>query len=267
MNSNGPITLTRDVECTAIPAGTKVMVQKAEQAFIMQSLGGSYTVTVNGNLFRIEAKDADALGIQVAAESTAKTATSRSAESVTMHSNEPITLTRDVEGHIVPAGTKVTLDKGEQAVITQSLGGNYTVVVNGNMFRLEAKDADALGLEVAAKSTADTGTPGTVEELEQEAWNKMRTCYDPEIPVNIVDLGLIYDCHFEPLGAPDRYKAHVKMTLTAPGCGMGGVISEEVKNKLLSIEGIDDANVEVGFEPQWNQGMMSEAARLQLGLM
>ncbi|MFT5107907.1 MAG: putative FeS assembly SUF system protein SufT [Pseudoalteromonas tetraodonis] len=185
-----------------------------------------------------------------------------------MNSNEPITLTRDVEGHIVPDGTKVTLEKGELAVVTQSLGGNYTIVVNGNMFRLETKDADALGLEVAAKSAANnTGTPGTIEEITEETWNQMRTCYDPEIPTNIVDLGLVYDCHFEPLGAPDRYKAQVKMTLTAPGCGMGDVISQEVQNKLLAIEGIDEANVEVVFEPLWNQDMMSEAAQLQLGLM
>ena len=184
-----------------------------------------------------------------------------------MNSNEPITLTRDVEGTMVPAGTKVTLQQGESAIITQSLGGNYTVVVNGNMFRLEAKDADALGLEVAAKPTANTGTPSTVEEIEKEAWNQMRTCYDPEIPVNIVDLGLVYDCHFEPLGAPDRYKAEVKITLTAPGCGMGPALAQDVQTKLLSIDGIDEANVAVVFEPQWNQGMMSEAAKLQLGLM
>ena len=184
-----------------------------------------------------------------------------------MNSNEPITLTRDVEGHVVPAGTKVTLQKGEQAYITQSLGGTYTVIVNGNMFRLEAKDADALGLEVAAKPTANTGTPSTVEEIEKEAWNQMRTCYDPEIPVNIVDLGLVYDCHFEPLGAPDRYKAEVKITLTAPGCGMGPALAQDVQTKLLSIEGIDEANVAVVFDPPWNQVMMSEAAQLQLGLM
>ena len=183
-----------------------------------------------------------------------------------MNSNEPITLTRDVEGHVVPAGTKVTLQKGEQAFITQSLGGTYTVIVNGNMFRLEAKDADALGLEVAAKAVS-TGAPSTAEEIDKEAWNQMRTCYDPEIPVNIVDLGLVYDCHFEPLGAPDRYKAEVKITLTAPGCGMGPVLAQDVQTKLLSIDGIDEANVEVVFDPQWNQAMMSEAAKLQLGLM
>ena len=184
-----------------------------------------------------------------------------------MNSNEAITLTRDVEGTMVPAGTKVMLQQGGQAIITQSLGGNYTVVVNGNMFRLEAKDADALGLEVAAKPIATTGTPGTAEEIEQEAWIQMRTCFDPEIPVNIVDLGLVYDCHFDPLGTPDRYKAEVKMTLTAPGCGMGAAISKDVETKLLTIDGIDEANVAVIFEPQWNQGMMSEAAKLQLGLM
>lgn len=184
-----------------------------------------------------------------------------------MNSNGPITLTRDVEGTMVPAGTKVTLQQGESAFITQSLGGSYTVVVNGNMFRLEAKDADALGLAVAAKPIATTGTPGTAEEIEKEAWIQMRACFDPEIPVNIVDLGLVYDCHFEPLSAPDRYKVDVKMTLTAPGCGMGAAISKDVETKLLAIDGIDEANVAVIFEPQWNQGMMSEAAKLQLGLM
>src|ERR1035438_5085545 len=183
-----------------------------------------------------------------------------------MNSNEPITLTRGVEGAVIPAGTKVMLQKGEQAFITQSLGGTYTVVVNGNMFRLEAKDADALGLEAAAEAVS-TGTPSTAEEIDKEAWNQMRTCYDPEIPVNIVDLGLVYDCHCEPLGAPDRYKVGVKITLTAPGCGMGPALSQDVQNKLLSIEGIDEANVEMVFEPQWNQAMMSEAAKLQLGLM
>ena len=183
-----------------------------------------------------------------------------------MNSNEPITLTRDVEGTVIPAGTKVTLQKGEQAFITQSLGGTYTVIVKGNMFRIEAKDADALGLEVAAKAVS-TRTPSTAEEIEKEAWNQMRTCYDPEIPVNIVDLGLVYDCHVEPLGAPDRYKMGVKITLTAPGCGMGPALRQDVQNKLLSIETVDEATVQVVWDPQWNQGMMSEAAKLQLGLM
>src|SRR3989454_3642261 len=110
-----------------------------------------------------------------------------------MQTNGPVTLARDVEAAVVPVGTKVTLQKGEAAYLTQSLGGSYTVVVNGNMFRIEGKDADAIGMEVAARPAA-TGAPVSQELLEKEVWNQLRSCYDPEIPVNIVDLGLIYDC-------------------------------------------------------------------------
>jgi probable FeS assembly SUF system protein SufT len=185
-----------------------------------------------------------------------------------MNSNEPITLARDVEGTVVPAGTKVTLQKGETAYITQSLGGSYTVIVNGNMFRISGKDTDALGIEVAAQPAATgASTPKTPEELEQEAWSQMKTCYDPEIPVNIVDLGLVYDCSLSPLPGGGGHRADIKITLTAPGCGMGPSLAQDVHNKLLSIEGIDEANVEVVFEPQWNQAMMSEAAKLQLGMI
>src|SRR3989475_8775547 len=126
-----------------------------------------------------------------------------------MHNNETVSLTRDVEASVVPVGTKVTLQKGEQAYITQSLGGTYTVVVNGNMFRIDGKDADALGLEAAAKPTNVTGQPRTKEELEKEVWNQLKTCYDPEIPVNVVDLGLIYDCQIAPIGDGKTYKAAI----------------------------------------------------------
>jgi probable FeS assembly SUF system protein SufT len=182
-------------------------------------------------------------------------------------SSELKILTRDVEASVVPVGTKVTLQKGEQAHITQSLGGTYTVIVNGNMFRIESKDGDALGMEVqAAPVTATSSGPLTQEELEKKVWESLKTCYDPEIPVNIVDLGLIYDCHLTPIGA-DNYKADVKMTLTAPGCGMGPVLAQDVQNKLISLEPIDEANVELVWDPPWNQGMMTEAAKLQLGLL
>src|SRR6266540_6229604 len=110
-----------------------------------------------------------------------------------MNENESVTLTRDVEASVVPVGTKVTLQKGEQAYITQSLGGAYTVVVNGNMFRIDGKDADALGLQAAAKPAGTSGQARAKDELEREVWNQLKTCYDPEIPVNVVDLGLIYD--------------------------------------------------------------------------
>ncbi len=183
-------------------------------------------------------------------------------------SSELKILARDVEASVVPVGTKVTLQKGEQAHITQSLGGSYTVIVNGNMFRIAEKDADALGLEVstASAATAAPAGPLTQEELEKKVWESLKTCYDPEIPVNIVDLGLIYDCHLTPIGA-DNYKADVKMTLTAPGCGMGPVLAQDVQNKLISLEPIDEANVELVWDPPWNQGMMTEAAKLQLGLL
>jgi probable FeS assembly SUF system protein SufT len=176
-------------------------------------------------------------------------------------------LTRDVEAAVVPVGTKVTLQKGEQAHITQSLGGSYTVIVNGNMFRIADKDADALGLEVQAQPAAvPAGGPVTQELLENQVWEALKTCYDPEIPVNIVDLGLIYDCHLTPAGE-NNFKADVKMTLTAPGCGMGPTLAQDVQNKLLNLEPIDEANVELVWDPPWNQGMMTEAAKLQLGLM
>jgi probable FeS assembly SUF system protein SufT len=183
-----------------------------------------------------------------------------------MNSNEAKILTRDVEAAVVPIGTKVTLQKGESAHITQSLGGTYTVIVNGNMFRIESKDADALGIEVSARPAAAPTGPLTQEQLEKQMWDALKTCYDPEIPVNVVDLGLIYDCHLTPIGE-NNYKADVKMTLTAPGCGMGPVLAQDVQNKLISLEPIEEANVELVWDPPWNQGMMTEAAKLQLGLL
>jgi probable FeS assembly SUF system protein SufT len=182
-----------------------------------------------------------------------------------MNSSEPVILKRDVEAAIVPAGTKVTLRQGEPAFITQSLGGTYTVVVNGNMFRIENKDADALGFEAAA-APAKAEAPATPEQLEKEIWNQLRTCYDPEIPVNIVDLGLVYDCHLTPLGS-GSYRVDVKMTLTAPGCGMGPSIAQDVQNRLLSLDSVDDVAVELVWDPPWNQAMITEAAKLQLGLL
>jgi probable FeS assembly SUF system protein SufT len=181
-----------------------------------------------------------------------------------MNSSDPVPIARDVEAALIPAGTKVTLLKGESAYITQSLGGSYTVVVNGNMFRIEGKDADALGLQAEVKP-ASTGAPVTQEQIEKEIWNQLRCCYDPEIPVNIVDLGLIYDCHVVPVESLG-FRVEVKMTLTAPGCGMGPMLAQDVQNRVLSLEGVQDVSVELVWDPPWNQAMMTEAAKLQLGL-
>ena len=183
-----------------------------------------------------------------------------------MNSNEPITLTRDVEATIVPAGTRVKLMKGEMAQITQSLGGTYTVVLNGNMFRIDGKDADALGKEVQAGPAVSGSGPVSQEEVEKLVWDQLKTCYDPEIPVNIVDLGLVYDCVVEKL-AENSFKVSVKMTLTAPGCGMGPVLHQDAQNKILCLDPVDDVSVELVWDPPWNQSMLTEAAKLQLGLM
>jgi probable FeS assembly SUF system protein SufT len=183
-----------------------------------------------------------------------------------VEASEPIVLKRDVEAAIVPSGMRVTLLKGEEARITQSLGGTYTVIVNGNMFRIEGRDADALGLEVVREAKPAGGEPVTAEVLRERVWDELKNVYDPEIPVNVVDLGLIYDCELAPLAEGAGYRADVRMTLTAPGCGMGPVLQQDVSQRLLSMGGIEEANVELVWDPPWNQGMMSEAARLQLGL-
>lgn len=179
---------------------------------------------------------------------------------------EMVALERDVEASIVPSGTRVTLEKGESVTITQSLGGTFTVVVNGNMFRIDGQDADALGKESGSSPAEQMGRAETEEDLEKQVWDQMKTCYDPEIPVNIVDLGLIYDCHVENLES-DSHKVNVKMTLTAPGCGMGPAIQADVENKILCVETVDEVDVELVWEPIWGREMMSEAARLELGMM
>jgi probable FeS assembly SUF system protein SufT len=178
-----------------------------------------------------------------------------------MYSSETTTLTRDCEATLVPSGSKVTLQKGNQVMITQALGDTYTVIINGNMARIEGKDADAIGKE-SAQQQHDPNAPFD----EKKVWDQMKTCYDPEIPVNIVDLGLIYDCKFIP--QPDgKRNIEVKMTLTAPGCGMGDSIKNDVDRKIRTVPGVNDVKVELVWEPNWNQSMLSEAAKLQLGLL
>jgi probable FeS assembly SUF system protein SufT len=184
-----------------------------------------------------------------------------------MRKNEPITLTRDCEAIQIPSGTKMTLPAGTMVMITQSLGDTYTVTTDhGAMVRISGNDADAIGLERAAPAAASPAEPQSAAELEQAVWDQLRTCYDPEIPVNIVDLGLVYECSVKRLD-DGGYVALVKLTLTAPGCGMGGVLAADAQAKIGALPGIGEANVEVVFEPPWNPSMMSEAARLELGMM
>ena len=179
-----------------------------------------------------------------------------------MNANEDnrIRLIRDVEANMVPSGDKVTLVAGNLVHNTQSLGGNYTIVINGNMAQISAKNADALGIEVEMPDSDSISS----EFSEQLIWDQLKTCYDPEIPVNIVELGLIYDLNIK--DGEKGKKIDIKMTLTAPGCGMGPVISDEVDRKVNALEDVENVNVELVWEPQWNQGMMSEAAQLELGM-
>jgi probable FeS assembly SUF system protein SufT len=178
--------------------------------------------------------------------------------------HENVRLTRDVIGILIPQGTKVELPEGADAEITQALGGSFTVLVQGHLFRIDGQDADALGKEKVAGPAvaADAGDA----EIEKAVWAQMRTCYDPEIPIDIVELGLIYECKLEPLADGHR-KALVKMTLTAPGCGMGDILVGDVKSKILQVPSVTEADVELVFEPPWTRDMMSEAAQLQVGFM
>jgi probable FeS assembly SUF system protein SufT len=178
--------------------------------------------------------------------------------------NEVITveLTRDVEAVQIPAGNSVPLTAGTSVSITQTLGGSFTVQCSGALFRIPGSDADALGQQVPVE--AEVKSEGG-ELAEEQIWDALKTCYDPEIPVNIVDLGLVYDMHQESL--PDGgIKIFVKMTLTAPGCGMGPVIAGDAQGKLLGLEGVTDASVEVVWDPPWHQSMISGEGRKILGI-
>ena len=177
-------------------------------------------------------------------------------------SMESITLERDCDAVLIPAGSPIVLQKGTDVVITQSLGGSYTVQVHGNLARVDGCDADALGKE-SVVSPVDTSEEMS---LEDRVWAQLRTCYDPEIPVNIVALGLVYHCRVVPL-TDGGNNIFVTMTLTAPGCGMGPVLVVDIKHKLLGLPHVNDVDVELVFDPPWNQTMMSEAARLQLGML
>lgn len=179
-----------------------------------------------------------------------------------MDAREQVEVQRDCVAIQIPDGTRVPLSTGTPVVITQALGGTYTVMTPwGQMLRIESKDADALG-----KDAGETEAEPEGGSLEDRIWTQMRKCFDPEIPVNIVDLGLVYDTQILP--HPDGgHLVQVKMTLTAPGCGMGDILAQDVQRAIESVTGVTEADVEVVFDPQWSMDMMTEAARLQLGML
>jgi probable FeS assembly SUF system protein SufT len=180
------------------------------------------------------------------------------------YENEPIVVQREVKAIAIPAGAEVTLKLASVGYITQALGGSFTVYIDGNLFRIAGHDADAIG-KTATK--APEVPPGASEEdIKNIVWQQLRTCYDPEIPVNIVDLGLVYECDVRKNEDSTR-TVDIKMTLTAPGCGMGEVLVQDVREKVQIVPTVAQANVELVFDPPWNQTMMSDEARLQTGMM
>ena len=180
-----------------------------------------------------------------------------------MRTDKQTIVARDIEAREIPSGIPITLKAGDPVAITQSLGGSYTVITtSGFMARIDGKDADAIG-EEAVETDASASEGKTPEEL---CWEQLKTCYDPEIPVNIVDLGLVYKCELSDL--PDGgKKADVRFTLTAPGCGMGDTLKDDIQKKLLGVPGVKEAEVQVLFDPPWSMAMMSDAAKLQLGML
>ncbi len=183
-----------------------------------------------------------------------------------MHSyeNEPIVVQRDVKAVAIPAGVEVNLKLGSVGYITQALGGSFTVYIDGNLFRIAGQEADAIGKTAAVAPDVPPGA--SEEDIKAVIWKQLKTCFDPEIPVNIVDLGLIYECDVSKNEDATR-TVEIKMTLTAPGCGMGEVLVQDVRDKVEIVPTVARANVELIFDPPWNQAMMSDEARLQTGMM
>lgn len=181
-----------------------------------------------------------------------------------MTDREIIVLSRDCAALLVPSGARIMLHVGTEVTITQSLGNSYTVSVYGNLARIDGKDADALG-KTPVNPLNDLSENATIEE---KVWSQLKAVYDPEIPVNIVDLGLVYQCDAQPdLNDNTGYHIKIVMTLTAPGCGMGPVIAHDAKQKILAIPGVKTADIEIVFDPPWDQSKMSDVAKLGLGML
>ena len=178
---------------------------------------------------------------------------------------QEVELTRDCEAIAVPYGTETTVEKGTKVVITQTLGSFTVMNESGQMVRIEKKDADALGIELSAEE-AEVHLDDESLSLEDRIWQQMKNCYDPEIPVNIVELGLVYRCEVKEL-QPGDHRVEVDMTLTAPGCGMGDVIRYDVERKIQKLPGVVEVDVQLTFDPPWSPERMTEEARLDLGMM
>ncbi len=178
-------------------------------------------------------------------------------------SSEPVRLNRDCDAVAVPEGVEVSLPEGTLGSLVQALGGSYTIYVQGRMFRIAGEDADALGK--TPLPLPQLPADASAADLEKLVWDQLRTCFDPEIPVNIVDLGLVYECRIEPQG-DSGHEVLVRMTLTEPSCGMGKVLSEDVAGRIELVPTVSKAHVQLVFDPPWSRDMMSDVAKLETGL-
>ncbi len=184
-----------------------------------------------------------------------------------MKTHQEIELSREIEAVQIPSGDKITLPAGTRVMITQALGGTYTIATQSGLARVGDSFADALGIDHDAEKKVKEEVAHAIEDgdLQAAVWSQLRTVYDPEIPVNIVDLGLVYDCQILEQG--DDTNVEIKMTLTAPGCGMGPTIAADAQSKILTIEEIDNAKVDLVWDPAWNQDMISEEGKMKLGMI
>jgi probable FeS assembly SUF system protein SufT len=180
---------------------------------------------------------------------------------MSMTTNAPIKLSRECEVIEIPSGVHIKLPAGAEVRVLQYVGSSYTIACDYGMFRIDVKDAEAIGL---TPSAAPTESENEQQFSEKLVWDQLKTVYDPEIPVNIADLGLIYECNIAPIDG-SAHRIDIKMSMTAPGCGMGNVLKSDVENKLKNLPTVKEVNVELVFDPPWGPARMSEAARLQLG--
>lgn len=179
-----------------------------------------------------------------------------------MFGERAVEVQKDVEATLVPSGVKVTVRQGTQVFVTQAMGDSYTVYVNGNLVRIAGKDGDALGLVILELPDINQ----QAMTVEEKIWTQLKTCFDPEIPVNIVDLGLVYNCQINAVNE-QSYAISIVMTLTAPGCGMGPILVNEVEEKIRMIDGVTNVDVQLVFDPPWDKSMMTDEAKLQMGLL
>lgn len=274
-------TVLRDCPAATVPQGDAITLRVGETGYVMQAFDSHFMIYVDGSLLRIEGAYVDALdrsppkppGMpENAGDAEGRIPGSRmqpipemgATPSPQKTGRDEIVLARDCAAVMVPQGDRATLRTGQAGYVTQAVGGSFTIFVDGNLFRVAGEDADAIGKErpepLALPSDASD------DDVETLAWKQLRTCFDPEIPVNVVDLGLVYG--LELTHANDgRRNVHVKLTLTAPGCGMGDVLVDDARSKLALIPTVAVVDIELVFDPPWNYSMMSDAAKLEAGMM